>query len=233
MIDVTMDMEQYDCPFIDTTDDHAVAFSAVQWEFDTQARQLETRLVVEGADRSVLDDGLDALRAHRNMREFDLLVRNDDVAKIHTRIGETDAMGTIRNNDGYITGPFYIAEGSEVWHVGFDREDHADAALSELERNNEFDVVDRTGVEPTTIQDFVDNVGAAMTLIEGAKDLSTVERRTLERAVDGGYFNAPRDTDLGDLADEFDVSKPAVSKNLRRGQRKMLQRIVEAFDDIE
>ncbi|MFW5918837.1 MAG: helix-turn-helix domain-containing protein [Halanaeroarchaeum sp.] len=233
MIDITMDMEQYDCPFIDTTDDHAVAFSAVQWEFDTQARQLETRLVVEGADRSVLDDGLAALRDHQNMREFELLVRNEDIAQIHTRIGETDAMGTIRDHDGYVTGPFYIAEGSEVWHVGFDRDDHAEAALSELERNNEFDVVDRTGVEPTTIQGFVDNVGAAMTLIEGAKDLSAVERRTLERAVDGGYFNAPRDTDLGDLADEFDVSKPAVSKNLRRGQRKMLQRIVEAFDDIE
>ena len=147
-----MDMEQYDCPFIDTTDDHEVAFSAVQWEFDTQSRQLKTRLVVEGADRSVLYDGLTALREHRNMREFELLVRNDDIAQIHTRIGETDAMGTIRAHDGYVTGPFYIAEGSEVWHVGFDRDDHAEAALSELERNNEFDVVGRTGVEPESLR---------------------------------------------------------------------------------
>ncbi|MFB6093894.1 MAG: helix-turn-helix domain-containing protein [Halanaeroarchaeum sp.] len=233
MIDVTVDMEQYDCPFIDTTDDHDVAFSAVQWEFDARANQLETRMVVEGEDPSVLDDGLHALRDHANMREFDLLVRNDDAAQIATRIEETDAMGTVRDHDGYITGPFYIAEGREIWHVGFDRARTAEDALADLERNNEFDVVDRSDVTPSTIQDFVDNVGAAMTLIQGAKDLSDVERRTLERAVDDGYFEAPRDSTLGDLAEQFDVSKPAVSKNLRRGQRKMLERVVEAFREIE
>lgn len=233
MMDVTMDMEQYDCPFIDTTDDHEVAFSAVQWEFDTRLNQLETRLVVEGADRETLDGGLTSLRAHPNMQDFDLIVRDDDIAQIHTRISETDAMGTIRDHDGYITGPSYIANGSEIWHVGFDREVTADDALSDLDRNNEFDVVERTEVRSTTIQEFVDNVGAAMTLIEGAKELSRVERLTLERAVNGGYFNVPRDSDLGNLAAVFDVSKPAVSKNLRRGQRKMLERVVETFDDLE
>jgi len=29
------------------------------------------------------------------------------------------------------------------------------------------------------------------------------------------------------------VSKPAVSKNLRRGQQKMIQRVVEALEELE
>ncbi|TKX51989.1 helix-turn-helix domain-containing protein, partial [Halorubrum sp. SP3] len=35
MLDVTMDMEQFDCPFIDTSADHDVSFSAMHWQLDT------------------------------------------------------------------------------------------------------------------------------------------------------------------------------------------------------
>lgn len=233
MIDITMDMEQYDCPFIDTTDDHEVAFSAIQWDFDRVEKQLETRMVVEGEDRGALDAGLGALDDHDNMRDYRLLTRRDNVARIRTVISETDAMGTIRENGGYVTGPFYIESGSEVWHVGFDGIEEADTTLSELERGNEYDVLERKNTELPEMQGFVQNAGAAMTLIEGCRDLSDVERETLETAVSDGYFQSPRGATLGNLADEFGVSKPAVSKNLRRGQQKMIQRVVDALDELE
>ena len=79
---------------------------------------------------------------------------------------------------------------------------------------------------------FISNVGAAMTLVDGCRDLSETERETLEAAVDEGYFESPRDATLGDLADRFDVSKPAVSKNLRRGQRKMLSRVADVMTEL-
>jgi len=233
MIDISMDMEQYDCPFIDTTTDYDVAFASVHREFDRTSREFETRMVVEGADRGALTNGLDALRDHENMREYALVRRRDDVAQIRTVIGETDAMGAIRSHDGYITGPFHIAEGSEVWHVGFDRADDADDGLAALERHNEFDVVERQNTAMPDIQDIVQNAGAAMTLIDGCQELSETERETLETAASSGYFETPRDATLGTLADEFDVSKPAVSKNLRRGQRKMIERVVDALQDLD
>lgn len=233
MIDISMDMEQYDCPFIDTTADNEVSFSAYQWDFDQKRRALETRLIVEGDDRNELDAGLRTLREHPNMNDYVLIARQGDVAHIRTVIEETDAMQTIRGNDGYITGPFFIEGGSEIWHVGFDQTGVADGALAELERNNEYDVVEREHVAFPDLQQLVQNAGAAMTLIEGCQDLSGVERRTLERAVDGGYFETPRDATLGELADEFDVSKPAVSKNLRRGQQRLLEHVMEAQEAIE
>ncbi|WP_435179780.1 helix-turn-helix domain-containing protein [Halorussus sp. AFM4] len=233
MIDITMDVEQYDCPFIDTTDDHAVGFSAIQWDFDRMERRLETRLMVEGEDRDELTAGLGALRDHDNMHDYDLLTRRGNVAHIRTVIGETDAMAAVRENDGYITGPFHIEDGSEIWHVGFDDVEREDTTLAELERDNEFDVLERNNTEIPDLQGFVQNAGAAMTLIEGCRDLSDVERETLETAVSDGYFESPRGATLGHLADEFDVSKPAVSKNLRRGQQKMIERVVEALDELE
>ena len=142
-------------------------------------------------------------------------------------------MGTIRSNGGYITGPFYIEGGSEVWHIGFDGIEEADTTLLELERNNEYEILKRDNTELPGRQDFVQNAGAAMTLIEGCRDLSDVERKTLETAASDGHFENPRGATLGHLADELDVSKPAVSKNLRRGQQKMIQRVVEAIEELK
>ena len=233
MIELTLDMEQYDCPFIDTTVEHEVAFSAVHWEFDETARSLATRMFVEGADREALDNGLSALSDHEHMQEATLLSKQDDVAHVRTTIHETAAMAAIRRNDGYITGPFHIEGGSELWQVGFDRADTADGTLASLETNNDFAVVERSEMSLADMNGFVSNVGAAMTLVDGCRDLSETERETLEAAVDEGYFESPRDATLGDLAARFDVSKPAVSKTLRRGEGKLLGRAVDALDDLD
>ncbi|WP_248517789.1 helix-turn-helix domain-containing protein [Salinarchaeum laminariae] len=233
MIDLTMDMEQYDCPFIATTDDHEVSFAAVHWEFDETARELETRLVVEGSSRSTLETGLDALQNHDGMTQCDLFRKRDDTAFIRTVIEETDAMGVIRANDGYITGPFRIADGSETWEVGFDDERIASDALSELERNNEFTVESRDVLALDDCFDLLDNANAAAELLEGCRDLSETERATLSVAADAGYFEQPRDATLQTLADEFEVSDTAVSKNLRRGERKVLRRVVNALESLD
>src|SRR6056297_3367220 len=179
MIDVTMDMEQYDCPFIETTDDHDVVFRALQWDFDSATRELETRMMVEGRSRKSLESGLSALQAHGNMHQCELFKKHDDVALIKTTIAETNAMRVIRNNGGFITGPFEIEAGSERWEVGFDDAAVADDTLSELEVNNEFTVEERHGLELDPMFDLMKNTDAAETLLEACRQLSETERQTL------------------------------------------------------
>ena len=233
MIDLTLDMEQYDCPFIDTTDDHDVAFSAVQWEFDQANRELETRMVVEGPDRSTLESGLSTVKSHPNMRECDLFRKRGETAVIRTVIDETNAMSVIRDNDGYITGPFHIEDGSEHWAVGFDEDRTAGDALAELEVHNEFTVQSRTEFSASDLFDLLANADAANTLLEGCRVLSETERETLRVAAEKGYFEQPRGATLQMLANEFDVSDTAVSKNVRRAERKILRRVVDAMERID
>ena len=233
MIELSLDIEQYDCPYIAATDDHRVAFSTLNWEFDRTAGTLETRMVVDGGSRSVLDGGLGTLRDHDQILDYDLVAKRGGVARIRSTIPTTNAMGIIRDHDGYITGPFHIESGSERWQVGFDSEGAAEGALSALDADNEFTVEEREELHLGEIGGYPQTVGAAMTLVEGCRDLSDTERRTLEAAVNGGYFDRPRDADLGTLADEFGVSKPAVSSNLRRGQERVLSRVVEALSGLD
>lgn len=228
-----MQMEQSDCPFIDTSTRHDVSFSTFQWEFDESNHVLETRMVVEARDRDELNKGLQSLRDHEHMYDYGLLKRWEDIAHIRTTIAETDAMETIRSHDGYITGPFYIEQGAEIWHVGFDSQTMADTTLSDLDRNNEYVVLSREENSLPDLQELVQNANAGVELIKACKDLSDVEQATLVAAVEGGYFESPRQATLGTLAEEFDVSKPAVSKNLRRAQEKVSERVVSVLGHME
>jgi predicted DNA binding protein len=233
MLDVTMEMEQYDCPFIDTTVDHEVTFSTMHWQLDAAAEELETRLFVEGADRGALDNGLSALRAHENMSDYRLFTRQDDSAVIRTVIEQTDAMGTIHEKGGYITGPFHIRDGEEMWQVGFDDGGTADETLYALDKNNDFQVEQRRDLELDQLFDVMHNAGAATALLDAARSLSKVEEETVRRAADAGYFETPRDATLSTLAEEFDVSTTAVSKNMRRGEKKVLRGLVEALEHVD
>ena len=231
MINVSMEVEQYDCPFVHASDCHDVAFSSVHCEAGDD--QTEVRMVAEAADRGALETGLETVQTHTDVADYELFSKVDNVAKFRTVVGSTAAMRVVRNHDGYVTGPFFAEGGTETWHVGFDETRQVDDALASLERSHEFDVVSRDDTDDAALHRLVQNAGAAMTLIEGAKDLSDVERETLEAAVSDGYYESPRDATLGTLASRFDVSKPAVSKNLRRGEQKMIQRVIDALNDIE
>ncbi|QLD90069.1 helix-turn-helix domain-containing protein [Natronomonas salina] len=233
MLDVTMEMEQYDCPFIDTTADHEVAFSTMHWRLDAAREELETRLLVEGADRGALDNGLSALREHGNMNEYQLFSRQDDTAVVRTVIEQTNAMTVIHDRGGYITGPFQIRNGQELWQVGFDDGGTADETLYALDKNNEFHVERRRDLELDQLFDVLGNVEAAGELLDACRSLSDVERRTIRRAADAGYFETPRDATLSTLADEFDVSTTAVSKNMRRGEKKLLRSLVDALERLD
>lgn len=233
VIDISMEMEQQDCPFIDTTADYDVSFSSFQWNFDGADRELETRMVVEGEHREALDNALQALQDHRNMYSCTLRKRMGETAHIRTTIDETDAMETIRAHDGYVTGPFHIEGGSETWHVGFDSTDSANNTLADLERNNEFTVISRRQTALAEMQELIEKRDAAIELLRGSQSLTATERKTIATAFESGYFRSPRETTLSDLAEEFEISKPGVSKNLRRGQRKITRSVAGALDHLD
>lgn len=52
--------------------------------------------------------------------------------------------------------------------------------------------------------------------------LTPTQRRTLELAVESGYYQQPRKTDLGSLGDRLDISKSAASQRLRGAERKLV-----------
>ncbi|KTG30681.1 helix-turn-helix domain-containing protein [Haloferax profundi] len=233
MESLMVDMVQYDCPYIDTTVDHDVSFTGLHWDYNTARQQFESRVLVKGESVDALDEGLSALREHHNHTDYRLLSRRGDQAIIKNAVGQTSAMRAIRENGGYLTGAFEASDGSERWHIGFDRNEVVGDALSELDRHNDFTVESQATISFEDYFDVINNVDTAKSVLDAVRGLTDTERRTIQRAMGAGHYETPRGATVTDLAAEFDVSTTAVSKNIRRGERKLLTALVDAMDDVE
>ena len=117
--------------------------------------------------------------------------------------------------------------------MGFDDGGAADETLYELDKNNHYDIVSRSDLELDQLFDVMTNADAAAAMLDACRSLSAVEEETIRTAANAGYFESPREATLSTLADEFDVSTTAVSKNLRRGEKKVLGSLVEALEQID
>jgi len=56
--------------------------------------------------------------------------------------------------------------------------------------------------------------------------LTDAQREALVAAVEGGYFEVPRQTTLGEIGKELEITEQSVSENLRRGVDQVLKRLL-------
>ena len=54
-------------------------------------------------------------------------------------------------------------------------------------------------------------------------DVTTKQQEALETALDAGYYNTPRETDLADLANQLSISESAVSQRLNAAETKLVK----------
>lgn len=57
--------------------------------------------------------------------------------------------------------------------------------------------------------------------------LTRKQRRALELALEAGYYERPREINLGMLAEKLGISKSAVSQRLRSAERKLISDALE------
>ncbi|MCU4752740.1 helix-turn-helix domain-containing protein [Halobacteria archaeon AArc-curdl1] len=229
MIGVELSLRQADCPLSAASAAQDVAFVTPHWHYHRDQGRLELRMLVDASSRGALETGLETVRDHPSTVSFDLLAKQTATARARLTMGTTEAMGTVVDHDGYLTGPFRNVDGTERWSLGFDTEAAARGALSALERNTD-DQCTVTRHEAVTPSDALEHVHAdtvGRRLLEAQRHLTTTERKTIERALETGYYEVPRATTLSDLAESLEVSDAAVSKTLRRAESKLLSPSLE------
>ncbi|WP_435101529.1 helix-turn-helix domain-containing protein [Halarchaeum sp. P4] len=229
---VTLDLWQDDCPLSRASADHDVAFTTPYWNFTPETGRWELWVEATAEDRSHLEAGVRALRDAETMKRFELSEKRPRRATMRVRFAETAAITAVTAHGGAVVGPFANYEGRERWRLGFTDRDAVDDALTALDGREEFDVVDRTALTDAPEHDVYEHLEEAAALVESCRRLTDTERRVLRSAVEAGYYETPRNVTLADLAEHHGVSDVAVSKTLRRAERRLLDAAVDATDGL-
>lgn len=116
----------------------------------------------------------------------------------------------------------YSDRGEEPLQVVLEVASHE--ALKELLRS-----IQTAGVDSTTTTITPATLSERTTVTVDLDTLTEKQRETLEFALAEGYYERPREIDLGTLADRLDISKSAVSQRLRTAETKLITNAFEAY----
>ncbi len=229
---LSLDVLQDDCPLTEVTRSHDVTCTTPYWRFIEELGQWELRVHVEAPDGPELEAGLERLRDDDAMRRFELRRKADSTAFVRVAFEETAAIGTVSRHDGYVIGPFHNTDGCERWHLGFDTRIDAENALSDLDRHEECIVRKQCRLDTALEYDPIRYYETANALLESCRQLTEREYVVLQTAVEMGYYETPRESTLTSIGEQLGVSDVAVSKTLRRGERKLLESGVAASGTV-
>ncbi|WP_456369102.1 helix-turn-helix domain-containing protein [Geoglobus sp.] len=220
---LTIDILQYDCPFVITSEDLDVSYFGTYWDFGRDSFIVRGYIIAK--DSEELQNAIFSLQSQPKFHRIDILSREGDKATVRVEIDYTDAMKAIRSNGGYIVGPFHVKGGSELWQVGFDTRSEVDNALSDLERNNQFVVKNHNRITVEDLSRIIGYSSILADLIKAIDGLTKTEKAILSAAIRYGFYDDPRKVNVTRLAKEFGISKAGISKNIRRAERKILTHI--------
>ena len=237
---VGLEIEQPDCPFVETSADLDVEYHHFCLDVNRQRNGKGTvvkRGYIISKDPDELQNSIETLQSYPNFVDLQIFARSGNIAIEKVVIKFTSAMSSIINNGGYILGPFFTYKGKEFWEVGFDDEESLNQALFDLEKtNNEYKIVNLQGL-PSHQDIFIamSCINELLELIRATYQLTEKEKQTLITAIRAGYYEEPKRTSIADLAKIFGVSKVGVFKNLKRAQKKIMfpiEKLITKIDSI-
>ncbi|MDS0223834.1 helix-turn-helix domain-containing protein [Haloarcula sp. S1AR25-5A] len=220
------------CPLGRVTARHDVALTTPYWNVSPETGQCDLWIEAASDDRAQLEGGIRALRDADAVAYFELKRKRGSRATARVLLDETVAIETVLENGGAVIGPFTDIDGRERWHLGFTDHDAIDTALNQLDRRHEFTIVEHTALNDRRGPNVFQNFDEATALLDGCAQLTETEVQVLQTAVAHGYYETPRDETLASLGDRCGISDVAVSKTLRRAERKLLGAAVTALDSL-
>lgn len=155
-----------------------------------------------------------SMDAHPDVKSFTVLDRLEDSAlyKIEWEEPVENVISGITETNATIL----EAHGGDEWLFRIRFENHAGLAAFhnycsdrgiEYRLNRVYSLQEVSSIEPTY-------------------GLTDVQRETLVKAVEQGYFKVPRKVSFADLATELDISEQAVSERVRRATDKVLHQVL-------
>lgn len=230
---VTLDLWQEDCPLARASADHDVTFTTPYWNYSPKSNQWELWVESSAEDQLELEAGIRTLRDTTAMQHFELKRKQNAHATLQLQFEETDAIDTITEHGGVVIGPFTNYGGRERWHLGFSGSTATDEALSHLDSREEFTVIERTSLDTSDKMNVYQHFDAAATFLSACERLTETERRVLTTAFESGYYDTPRKETLASLGEQCGVSDAAISKTLRRAERKLLEASVTVVSSLQ
>ncbi|MBC7114250.1 MAG: hypothetical protein PWR13_949 [Archaeoglobi archaeon] len=126
---------------------------------------------------------------------------------------------------GHILYPVTITPEYEQWVVVFPDKNRRENFYSLAKDNCEF--MKRRSVEPELVSKVFSNLDFIRDVLKIPEELTENQKRVLKEAYKEGFFETPKRIGLKEIAERRGASESAIMRTIRRGESKIISRIVK------
>ncbi|TMT81587.1 helix-turn-helix domain-containing protein [Haloterrigena sp. H1] len=156
-----------------------------------------------------------AMDSYDDVTNIDVLQRTDDSVLIQFETSSPILLFPVREAGTPLELPFTVSDSTVDWEITAARE-----RLSLLaEQLREFDI-------SFTVKSVTHR-------IETTQLLSKKQTELVQRAIELGYYDTPREVTLTELAADVDIAKSTCSETLHRAEEKIIKQFATSATDIE
>jgi predicted DNA binding protein len=156
---------------------------------------------------------LTAVRADETVTECEILQRYEDTVLVQFETTMPLLLFAVEDSGVPLTMPFTIQEGQAEWEITAPQH-----RLSELGGK-----LEDFGI-PFTVNEISQRVEPEQVLTDRQLEL-------VERAIEFGYYDTPRQCSLTELAAQVDLAKSTCSETLHRAEETIVKQFLEAHED--
>jgi len=126
---------------------------------------------------------------------------------------------------GHIVYPVIITPEYERWIVVFPDKERREQFYSVVDENAE--LYTRKSLDHKILVELLENLGLVEATLSVRNELTEKQRKLLKMAYRDGFFEIPKRTSVRNLAEKVGISESAVIRTIKRGEKKILSKILK------
>ncbi len=224
-----LDIAQYDCPIVKLTDltesVEIVVLGANVSEINSGYERIY--ITVRGENKYDMIKAIENIQKIRYVKAFKILSKKNSEARVYMYITKTRAMEASVKLDAMPIAPWVSVDGVERWILGFPSRKQVHEYISLIREQDVIENIIVREIPDDLIMESSLRFLATLDLISSIRKLTDSQLNILKIALQNGYYEWPRRTNIVELSSRLKVSRAAITKLLRRAEYKVIKGILE------
>ncbi len=224
-----LDIAQYDCPIVKLTDltesVEIVVLGANVSEINNGYERIY--ITVRGENKYDMIKAIENIQKIKYVKAFRILSKKNNEARVYMYITKTRAMEASVKLDAMPIAPWVSVDGVERWILGFPSRKQVHEYISLIKEQDIIENIIIREIPDDLIMESSLRFLATLDLISSIRKLTDSQLNILKIALQNGYYEWPRRTNIVELSSRLNVSRAAITKLLRRAEYKVIKGILE------
>jgi|Deesub1362B_J571_1020462.scaffolds.fasta_scaffold00102_77 predicted DNA binding protein len=175
-------------------------------------------------DKKAIHEILREMMRNEEIKNVEISFKSKELCGVRYDLRATE-MRMMFPECGHILYPVKVTPEVERWMIIFPNKSKRDKFYSAID-DRSVEIFGRRSINHELIVEIFENLDLISSSLRIPKELTDIQKEVLKTAYHEGFFEVPKKVTVRELAEKRGISESAVIRTIKRGERKILSRIL-------